>query len=163
MRRTGGRISAAAAGLILLATCTVFGGSSRNPACDAVGSAAASEALRREVQAKPSPIEGFFFSCEYYLPGTRKALAGLSLYEDEASRHFDADRADFGEEGPGTEFLDEDIGVPAYLSVDANVALAGALDGDRYFIVDIFVDRYGETPRATGEAAVRLLQAAVGQ
>jgi hypothetical protein len=149
-----------ATAVILLAGCTLLDRSSSNSACEAVGSAKVSDALDREIEAKPSPIESGFYSCNYFLHSPRQVLARLSLYEEEASRHFDSDRADYGE-APGGEILDEDLGMPAYLSVDPNVALAGALDGDRYFIVDIFVDRYGETPEAAGEAAVRLLQAAV--
>jgi hypothetical protein len=154
---------AAAMALILLTTCTVLGGSSRNPACEAVGSAEASEALRQEVQAEPSPIEAFFFSCDYYLPAPREVLADLDLYEEEAKQTFEADRNSMAESPAEMEFRNEDIGVPAYSRIGPDVALAGALDDDRYYAVSVFVDRYGETPESAREAAVRLLQAAVRQ
>jgi hypothetical protein len=147
--------------LILLVGCSVLDRSSSNPACEAVGSTEASEALRREVHSEPSPIEGVFFSCDYYLPGPREVLADLDLYNDDAKRTFQTERASNADAPEGTEFRDEDIGVPAYTWMNSEGVLGGALDGDRYYRVDIFIDRYGETPESAREAAVRLLQTAV--
>jgi hypothetical protein len=163
MRGMRDAIAAAAALLPVLVGCATLGDSTSNPACEQVGAAEASAALQREVEAEPSPIEGFFVTCEYYPPGRRQALAGLDLYTEDAGTNYDADRASFAEGPPETEFRDEDIGVPAYSRIEPDGALAGALDGDRYYQVGIFSDRYGDTPESARDAAIRLLQAAVGQ
>jgi hypothetical protein len=107
-------VRAAAALLPLLVGCATLGDSSSNLACDQVGAAEASAALQREVEARPSPIEGFFVTCEYYPPGHRQALAGLSLYTEDAKTNYDADHASVAEGPAQTKFRDEDIGVPAY-------------------------------------------------
>jgi hypothetical protein len=154
-------VLAAAAVLPLLVGCATLGDLSSNLACGQVGAAEASAALQREVEAEPSPIEGFFVTCEYYPPGRRQALAGLSLYTEDAKTTYEAERASFAEGPAQTKFRDEDIGVPAYSRIEPDVALAGALDGDRYYMADVIIDRYDETAEVARAAAVRLLQAAV--
>ena len=154
-------VLAAAAVLPLLVGCATLGDLSSNLACGQVGAAEASAALQREVEAEPSPIEGFFVTCEYYPPGRRQALAGLSLYTEDAKTTYEAERASFAEGPAQTKFRDEDIGVPAYSRIEPDVAIAGALDGDRYYFVGVFIDRYDETAEVARAAAVRLLQAAV--
>ncbi len=51
-----------------------------NVACALAGSREASDALGRTVDAKRSPLEGFFESCEYYPPGSRLPIAGLAVH-----------------------------------------------------------------------------------
>jgi len=90
-------------------------------------------------------------------------LADLDLYDHDAKSKYEAQRAGIARGPAETAFRDEDIGVPAYSRIEPDGALAGALDGDRYYRVGIFSDRYGETPERAREALVRLLQAAVAQ
>ena len=161
MARQRFALATAVALLAIFVGCATLGDSSSNLACDQVGAAEASAALQREVEAEPSPIEGFFVTCEYYPPGRRQALAGLSLYTEDAKTNYDADHASVAEGPPETKFRDEDIGVPAYSRIEPDVALAGALDGDRYYMADVIIDRYGDSPEATRAAAVELLEAAV--
>ena len=161
MARQRFALATAVALLAIFVGCATLGDSNSNLACDQVGAAEASAALQREVEARPSPIEGFFVTCEYYPPGRRQALAGLSLYTEDAKTNYDADHASVAEGPPETKFRDEDIGVPAYSRIEPDVALAGALDGDRYYMADVIIDRYGDSPEATRAAAVELLEAAV--
>jgi len=141
-----------------------------NVACELAGSREASDVLGRRVEAKRSPLAGFFESCDYYPPASRLPIGDLDVYTENARTTYESDRASYEAEQPPLVLRDENVGVPAYSVIwpqsdradafSGNSVCAYALDGDHYLRACIFVDRYGSVDDARA-AAVRLVRAAL--